>query len=121
MVKKIVFAFAIIFLIIFSISSFFNVKNNTCTTEEAIKIAQEYVKSNNKDTFVNTITNFDVPKVELLHIDKLVTYNAGKENTIKNKECYKVTFNYPLDLFVGPYDVYIEYNNGKCYGATLKY
>ena len=121
MVKKLILIFITIFLFILLIFIICNVETRNCTKEEAIRIAQQYVKDHNKEAFVNTITNFDVPTVELIYIDKLVTHNAGKEKIIKNKECYKVTFNYPLDLFVGPYDVYVDCSNGKCYGTTLKY
>ena len=121
MVKKLIFAFITIFFIMFLIPGFYNAENKVCTEKEAIKIAQEYVKSNNKEAFVNTITNFDSPTAEVEYIERLVTHNEGIENVIRNKECYKVTFNYPLEKFTGPYEVYINYNNGKCYGATIKY
>ena len=120
MVKKLLLISVISFLLIFSIFAINNREIKICTKEEAVNIAQTYIKANNKEKFVNTITNFNSPIVEVLYIDKLVTNNAGKENIIRNKECYKVTFNYPLDIFTGPYEVYINCNNGKCYGSTIK-
>ena len=101
MVKKIILIFAITFIFIFLL---LDIETENCTTEEAIKIAQEYVKINNKDAFVNTITNFEVPTVELI-----------------DEKYYKVTFNYPLERFTSPYDVYINCRTGKCYGRKLKY
>jgi len=119
MIKKFTLIFIVIFIV--SILIIYNVETKNCTEQDVIKIAQEYIKNNNKEAFVSTITNFESPKVELLYIDRLVIYNSGKKNVIKNKECYKVTFNYPLEMFTSPYDVYINSKNGKCYGSTLKY
>ena len=104
MIKKLTLIFVAIFLFLFLLSITYNVEFENCTIEEAIKIAQEYVKINNKDTFVNTITNFEVPTVEII-----------------NEKYYKVTFNYPLERFTSPYDVYINCKTGKCYGRKLKY
>lgn len=116
MAKKLI----LIIVFLFVIFVICNVETEICTKEEAISIAQVYVKANNKEKFVNTITNFDSPKVEVVYIDRLVTHNEGKENVIRDKECYKVIFAYPLDLFAGPYDVYINYSTGKCYGSPSK-
>lgn len=121
MIKKLTLIFIAIFIIIFLLFTTYNIETKNCTKEEALNIAQTYVKANNKETFVNTITNFEVPTIEVVYIDKLVTHNAGRENVIRNKECYKVTFNYPLDIFTSPYDVYVNCSDGKCYGSTLKY
>lgn len=104
MLKKLTLIFITTFIIIFSISVIYNVENKICTKEDAIKIAQEYVTTNNKETFVNTITNFECPEIEII-----------------DKKYYKVTFNYPLEIFTSPYDVYVDCRTGKCYGTTLKY
>ncbi len=71
---------------------------------------------------IETITNFDNPKVEEVVFDSnpFIIYFGEKVNLV-GKQIYKITFNTTSDGLLGPLVFYVDKLNGKLIGANPRF
>ncbi len=89
--------------------------------EIAPQTAIENVKKNLDKKSIETITNFDNPKVEEVVFDARPSiYFFDDKVDIAGKNLYKITFNTTQDGLLGPMVFYVDKSNGDLIGADYR-
>lgn len=85
--------------------------------ELAIKKAKDSLSKKS----IETITNFDNPKIEEVVFDTQpsIYYFEDKIN-IAGKPLYKITFNTTMDALLGPMIFYVDRSNGNLIGTEYR-
>lgn len=93
-------------------------KGNEFVTQ---KTAVENVKKKLDTKSIETITNFNTPKIEETVFDKQCNiYLFDKETEINGKKLYKITFNTTMDELLGPIVFYVDKISGEVVGTGFR-
>ena len=122
--KKLRFAIIIVLLVLFVVLvSLYVIDHKRMDNNEPVspQTAIEIAKSKLDEKSIETITNFDNPKVEEIVADtQLSIYRFEEKADIVGKELYKITFNTIHDGLLGPIVFYVDKMNGTLIGAGFR-
>lgn len=115
------FPIVILMLIIYSfIYNNYNKEQEYITEENAIGIAQDYIKKACSNEYVETLLNYHSPEVEMRYVNHQAVHLSGKgKKIIDAVMCWCVIFTTPHDKFVGSHEVYIDGVSGKVLGSPF--
>jgi len=122
--KKLRFAIIIVLLVLFVVLvSLYVIDHKRMDNNESVspQTAIEIAKSKLDEKSIETITNFDNPKVEEMVADtQLSIYCFEEKADIVGKELYEITFNTIHDGLLGPIVFYVDKMNGTLIGAGFR-
>lgn len=122
--KKLRFAIIIVLLVLVVVLvSLYVIDHKRMDNNEPVspQTAIEIAKSKLDEKSIETITNFDNPKVEEIVADtQLSIYCFEEKADIIGKELYEITFNTIHDGLLGPIVFYVDKMNGTLIGAGFR-
>lgn len=122
--KKLRFAIIIVLLVLFVVLvSLYVIDHKRMDNNEPVspQTAIEIAKSKLDKKSIETITNFDNPKVEEIVADtQLSIYRFEEKADIVGKELYEITFNTIHDGLLGPIVFYVDKMSGTLIGAGFR-
>lgn len=107
--------------VVFSVMNLFGLNRADNPEFVTPETAVENVKEKLDDKSVETITNFDSPKVEEIIFDGSYSmYFFEKKTEVKGKKLYRITFNTTQDGLLGPIVFYVDKISGEVIGAGFR-
>ena len=112
---------SIIAVVLFAGFCFLGSQNDTSMIPILPEVAVESVKKTFDEKTMETVTNFENPKVEEVVFKKQpAIYYFDSEINLVGKSVYKITFNTTQDGLLGPMVFYVDKSGGELIGIEYR-